>query len=126
MGTSRAEIDLDILTTNEPNSEVSIQLMSPASGNDLALVSRYLADKASFHSINVPSEWEQEEVTIVRLVQGERSFHSINVPSEWELYKCIRVTCRNSVSIQLMSPASGNPLVLFLILSLTLNWFPFN
>ena len=53
-------------------------------------------------------------------------FHSINIPSEWgffatksgDLVKC-------SVSIQLISPASGDPLKLP-TLPISCLWFPFN
>ena len=62
---------------------VSIQLMSPASGDlSASFVSAFLS--VSFHSINVPSEWGLKE-----LPQGV---------TEQELI----------VSIQLMSPASGD------------------
>ncbi len=61
-----------------------------------------------FHSINVPSEWGRV-LTTQLLQQFNISFHSINVPSEWGQ------TATNSssreilrVSIQLMSPASGD------------------
>ncbi len=44
----------------------------------------------------------------VRCMVFQNSFHSINVPSEWGLH----TTCSNEiftkVSIQLMSPASGD------------------
>ncbi len=58
--------------------------MSPASGNDgwrLDLLDGYLG---SFHSINVPSEWEHAGFAF-RIASGVVGrFHSINVPSEWE------------------------------------------
>ena len=43
------------------------------------------------------------------------SFHSINVPSEWGLYQLLQVGLLMNtvtVSIQLMSPASGDPCIL--------------
>ena len=86
---------------------VSIQLMSPASGDsELIQIISKVGDR--FHSINVPSEWgpreaylqEQERFVSIQLMSpasGDysyirslekdptkwESFHSINVPSEW-------------------------------------------
>ncbi len=78
--------------------------MSPASGN-LILQNGVLFLK-SFHSINVPSEWEPRSKN--NLGELINSFHSINVPSEWE-QKIAKVDNQIlQVSIQLMSPASGN------------------
>ncbi len=62
-------------------SNVSIQLMSPASG-DFGLHS-----KKKFRRLR---------------------FHSINVPSEWGLRMMGKVAAQKAVSIQLMSPASGD------------------
>ncbi len=64
-----------------------------------------------FHSINVPSEWEPARAPPrVASKATSTSFHSINVPSEWEPQKayCTLLLVRYDVSIQLMSPASGN------------------
>ncbi len=59
--------------------------MSPASGNAKTGIQRNaIAVDKSFHSINVPSEWEQSLVDIS--------------PAAF----------KGPVSIQLMSPASGN------------------
>ena len=69
----------EIRTTN---TKVSIQLMSPASG-----------DLWNYTS----------EENLVQI-----GFHSINVPSEWGLKTIMMHLSRNSVSIQLMSPASGD------------------
>ncbi|MBD2513256.1 hypothetical protein H6G91_39925 [Nostoc muscorum FACHB-395] len=42
-------------------SGVSIQLISPASGNlSMMLLRKRLSKLLSFHSINIPSEWESE------------------------------------------------------------------
>jgi hypothetical protein len=42
--------------------------------------------------------------------ENKVSFHSINIPSEWELMNTIyQMSCGIKVSIQLISPASGNP-----------------
>ena len=65
------------------NQDVSIQLMSPASGDLIrAIVTSAGNEVTSFHSINVPSEW------------GPKSIASGNY--------------NDIVSIQLMSPASGD------------------
>ena len=61
---------------------VSIQLMSPASGDDIVDTKNVKDLGSSFHSINVPSEWGLPE----------QEFLETNV----------------GVSIQLMSPASGD------------------
>ncbi len=59
---------------------VSIQLMSPASG-DYEQGHMDANAAAGFHSINVPSEWGLgKDREIMQLL---KSFHSINVPSEW-------------------------------------------
>ena len=89
----------------------------------------------SFHSINVPSEWELNwalqcpngkwQVVSIQLTSpasgnspysasfGQidclQRFHSINVPSEWELDPdYVAAALEQYVSIQLTSPASGN------------------
>ncbi len=70
------------LLSTQPRPGVSIQLMSPASGN-LPLGGDCPPPLWCFHSINVPSEWERickQDTNI----WGIFSFHSINVPSEWE------------------------------------------
>ena len=89
---------------------VSIQLMSPASG-DLLKVQYATQLPGRFHSINVPSEWGPKllklrglslDVSIQLMspasgdhtflptsltlsIHSQVSFHSINVPSEWGL-----------------------------------------
>ena len=62
--------------------------------------------KEGFHSINVPSEWGHHTCYVypIELV----SFHSINVPSEWGHHKDLEGNSGIGVSIQLMSPASGD------------------
>ncbi len=88
---------------------VSIQLMSPASGNCTINVSSSIG-RFSFHSINVPSEWEpgrililQNGVLFLKVSIQLMSPASGNVTGE-RLVRVIEV----NVSIQLMSPASGN------------------
>ena len=61
---------------------VSIQLMSPASGDSEYAYVTIQGDLVGFHSINVPSEWGLVHRTTT-YQQAERRFHSINVPSEW-------------------------------------------
>jgi len=62
----------------------------------------------SFHSISFPSEWGRvlwlsKEEAIVR------GFHSISFPSEWgRLSQKWRIWGEKVVSIQLVSPASGD------------------
>ena len=114
---------------------VSIQLMSPASGDALftgGLTGRGYS--SGFHSINVPSEWGRIIVIYHRKLLGIcfhsinvpsewglvtditrpvliKSFHSINVPSEWgpDLTGLLDLKLKEkTVSIQLMSPASGD------------------
>jgi hypothetical protein len=46
-----------IATSGIPASDVSIQLMSPASGDKTGLQELEKLGYLSFHSINVPSEW---------------------------------------------------------------------
>ncbi len=95
------------LMTKRRRRHVSIQLISPASGDHKAVNLQY--EIWSFHSINIPSEWGPNlsfsEVRICCLVSiqlispasGDSSiftvnklrclvllsFHSINIPSEW-------------------------------------------
>ena len=62
---------------------VSIQLMSPASGDYVFLISQGV-QSCGFHSIDVPSEWGLAVIEF-----------------------CVQDSC-DYVSIQLMSPASGD------------------
>jgi hypothetical protein len=66
---------------------VSIQLMSPASG-DASRISFISPTDFGFHSINVPSEWGRKKKTAEqkKKISDGMSFHSINVPSEWGLF----------------------------------------
>ncbi len=63
-----------------------------------------------FHSINVPSEWGHGWQFFQHLCRdAELCFHSINVPSEWGHYmERVPLPRGHGVSIQLMSPASGD------------------
>ncbi len=77
---------------------VSIQLISPASGDKLGAV-LFIISVSSFHSINIPSEWGLDTV-----VMGVSGF---------------------LVSIQLISPASGDKSTKYQANYLN-NPFPFN
>ncbi len=88
--------------------QVSIQLMSPASGDFSYVGCNHVYSHAySFHSINVPSEWGLYEIdfgyTEVRQVSiqlmSPASGDFIIIGSSYLFVK---------VSIQLMSPASGD------------------
>ncbi len=87
---------------------VSIQLISPASGDD-TMKEGNLKLVDSFHSINIPSEWGQEKRKDCELYNI--CFHSINIPSEWGRARTLQDSCNANfihVSIQLISPASGD------------------
>ena len=77
-----------------------------------------------FHSISFPSEWG-------RLFHGWIDwflprFHSISFPSEWGLHRInAKKKIRILVSIQLVSPASGDILQLSFFYQRN-NQFPFN
>ena len=58
-----------------------------------------------FHSISFPSEWGAVSSRGNSLVQ--LSFHSISFPSEWGEHAELLATDARYVSIQLVSPASG-------------------
>ena len=84
---SPASGDLTIVKQNDGfRDAVSIQLMSPASG-DLYLKNAKYSEfnlLISFHSINVPSEWGLIGNGHIFFILGlSYCFHSINVPSEW-------------------------------------------
>ena len=67
--------------------------------------------KKCFHSINVPSEWGPYPYPPTS--PNLRSFHSINVPSEWGQLSRRAMKAIKKVSIQLMSPASGDQVQLY-------------
>ena len=68
---------------NFNNTRVSIQLISPASGNVSTSFGSISLKTSRFHSINIPSEWEY--LFKITLCLPVDRFHSINIPSEWEL-----------------------------------------
>ncbi len=63
----------------------------------------------SFHSISFPSEWGPQADGWKSLVSY--GFHSISFPSEWGqiITFTSELLCNFKVSIQLVSPASGDP-----------------
>ena len=61
---------------------VSIQLVSPASGEEKQLVKARVATLLRFHSISFPSEWGAE-AKAKKAAKSTSSFHSISFPSEW-------------------------------------------
>ena len=66
-----------------PHSEISIQLVSPASGEAVSrrrLLGSFLC---IFHSIGFPSEWGGKLQPLSRRLQNLIYFHSIGFPSEW-------------------------------------------
>jgi|688.fasta_scaffold262848_1 hypothetical protein len=86
--------------------------MSPASGD-----ARFIAKKdfwIEFHRVSIqlmsPASGDLEAGFWFIAVVAKPGFHSINVPSEWGHPKRFQYKLvHNSVSIQLMSPASGDP-----------------
>ena len=58
-----------------------------------------------FHSTNFPSEWGADGCDQLR--RRASRFHSTNFPSEWGVKPAIRPSNFYWVSIQLISPASG-------------------
>ncbi len=60
-----------------------------------------------FHSINIPSEWGPCKIEKGQLGKAV-SFHSINIPSEWGQQNLMIPGTNKLVSIQLISPASGD------------------
>ena len=63
-----------------------------------------------FHSISFPSEWGPTSATERRRREREEanSFHSISFPSEWGRRSKRKLQRARRVSIQLVSPASGD------------------
>ena len=88
---------------------VSIQLISPASGDRSRKRSRYY--QRGKVSIQLISPASGDSNASFQKRKDENSFHSINIPSEWgsrglEKIKIAQIT--KYVSIQLISPASGD------------------
>ena len=103
---------------------VSIQLVSPASGELKSDGIFFLLQWISFHSISFPSEWGGEKQRIKGIPYP--CFHSISFPSEWGGdFEDIVVWPDYFVSIQLVSPASGESCSRFRLRRLR-RQFPFN
>ena len=104
---SPASGDFNGLSFREAQTKVSIQLMSPASGDVGTTdesVSQILED--CFHSINVPSEWGQaSSVTPSQPVTVSIQLMSPASGDSYLMSLSVRLVL---VSIQLMSPASGD------------------
>ncbi len=89
-----------------PGGGVSIQLMSPASGDysSLRKITKILQVSIQLMS---PASGDIEDYEYENEI--EVGFHSINVPSEWGLLNTLMFPLfLYLVSIQLMSPASGD------------------
>jgi len=84
---------------------VSIQLVSPASG-DKSIPNCLLTTLYRFHSISFPSEWGHLDDGLNELLLDR--FHSISFPSEWGQERKNWLPLFLRVSIQLVSPASGD------------------
>jgi hypothetical protein len=105
--------------------KVSIQLMSPASGDLIMLT--YWRILCLIVSIQLMSPASGDMILKIIVSKIDLfSFHSINVPSEWgQLQQLAKQRNIKAVSIQLMSPASGDLEGITDQLNLTLK-FPFN
>ena len=88
---------------------VSIQLISPASGELISYPSRG-GSLCSFHSINFPSEWGAKDSIRVHGVLCRVSIQLISPASGEDLAE-EETLVGNLVSIQLISPASGETLM---------------
>ncbi len=107
-------------TENHSIENVSIQLMSPASGDPFTFVNNAPMVKVSIQLMSPASGDVKRAPLGDTFVMG---FHSINVPSEWGLLTSLFLRSVN-VSIQLMSPASGDDPNKVTLTDITL--FPFN
>jgi len=94
-----------------PRLGVSIQLISPASGDkkNRGRLAMGNAD-GSFHSTDFPSEWGLSAAWSQCTAPPASRFHSTDFPSEWGLVSCDGQEWETleDVSIQLISPASGD------------------
>ena len=77
----------------------------------------FLHNLCRFHSISVPSEWGLQFASWDKL--SSLCFHSISVPSEWGLLVHFvgDGPLENWVFIRLVSPASGDLLILWVVKS---------
>ena len=105
---------------------VSIQLVSPASGEAHRLPLQS-GSFIRFHSISFPSEWGDDQARHTTQTFAGLCFHSISFPSEWgALLAAFNEPLCRKVSIQLVSPASGELVAGFESLYLPGVAFPFN
>jgi len=88
---------------------ISIQLVSPASGDSSEGTSNPIL-RSNFHSISFPSEWGLHR--LLRRRKEDLNFHSISFPSEWGLQDLASPVSCYRISIQLVSPASGDGRIL--------------
>jgi len=77
---SPASGDPDQGKSEASGARVSIQLVSPASG-DFIILDPYCHIGYGFHSISFPSEWGLADA--LRGANVQYGFHSISFPSEW-------------------------------------------
>jgi len=108
---------------------VSIQLVSPASGEKKLLRAQEQAKEVRTVSIQLVSPASGESLGSSRPNLAVKSFHSISFPSEWGVIKPENILdflrSHLAVSIQLVSPASGE-LIVTANGSVDLFSFPFN
>jgi len=104
---SPASGDLLSLSPGLALAQISIQLVSPASGDYEVVRTCRPVYRGDFHSISFPSEWGQ--VHDILITKVGRNFHSISFPSEWgHLGGDYKRRGDSRISIQLVSPASGD------------------
>ena len=94
--------------------QVSIQLVSPTSGELVIILDKCCPKRFSFHSISFPNEWgDLFGYRSLSLYCRPPCFHSISFPNEWGVDAFITAALvwisQNPVSIQLVSPPSGDP-----------------
>ncbi len=95
------------LSINHLKSKVSIQLISPASGDGGFWRRQWWRRNVSIQLISPASG---DFMSTSKDYTISQSFHSINIPSEWGRIMDYFKTGRKDVSIQLISPASGDSL----------------
>ena len=78
---------IEVVTAeSEMYARVSNQLISPASGDSNSSSNHFHLILGGFHSINIPSEWGSK-VGQTLVDAADVSFQSINIPSEWGFQK---------------------------------------
>ena len=143
---------IDLLTANKSYQNVSIQLVSPTSGEAIKYQRERLGPLIErFHSISFPNEWGDQRcegrdtfyrvsIQLVSPTSGEQlaskldaalrkqGFHSISFPNEWgeDFDEWIEDQKLALVSIQLVSPTSGEPVAVSSKQQYLELLFPFN